>query len=162
MAEKVVHALAFAHLAPVIAIAHLVKVGLQVLLAYPMMYAVNLPFEQAPCAFDAVHMAEVMPHVFAGAVVDPEMPIVRLEAGIACMLVRIEGRARLDVLLNLLADRFGFQIIHNGNADLTAALQKAEDRNLAGAALLAARALAGMLVGFLAADEAFVHLDLTL
>jgi hypothetical protein len=45
--------------------------------AYPMMYAVNLPFEQPPGTLDAVHMAEEMPDVFAGAVIDSEMPIIR-------------------------------------------------------------------------------------
>jgi hypothetical protein len=50
LAKKVIHALALAHLAPVIAIALFVEVRLQVLLAHPMMYAVNLPLEkpQAP------------------------------------------------------------------------------------------------------------------
>ncbi len=132
------------------------------LLAYPVMYAINLPFEQAPGAFDAVDVDKVPADILAGAVVDAKMVIVGLEAGIARMLIRHKAGTRLDVLLNLLADRLRLEVVHLGNADFAAALQETEDRHLARAALGAALALAGMLIGFLAADEALVHLNLTL
>lgn len=54
------------------------------------------------------------------------------------MIVGIERGTGLDVLLKLLADRLGLEVVHLGDADFAAALQKAEDHHPAGTALLAA------------------------
>ena len=112
----------------------------------------NRQLQPGPEALDAVDMV-VEPDVFSAAVVDPLMPVADFcQAVVGFKLIRVDGRAFLHVLMDVLQQRLLPDIRHNFRHDLAAAFQHPEYN---GFPCCAAPGLAGPFT----ADVGFVGLN---
>src|SRR5260370_22100902 len=96
-----------------------------------MMDTENLALEQRPRALNPVHMAEVVPDIFAGRVVDCMVVELLVQTTITRILVRHDIRALANVAGNLSLNVFGRQALHLARPLLTAAFQHTKNRRLA-------------------------------
>src|SRR6266496_467509 len=149
---------AFRGIAPVIPPCGLADILIKVLLANPMMDAVNLPLEQRPEAFNRVGVRRVA-DVLASGMLDDGMGVLGIETAIADPFIGDQQRAVPDNVLPCeVFERGPVNALGNASDDRAFALDRADDGNFARADTAATgAALADMPVLCLAADEGLVN-----
>ena len=85
--KKLVHAVAFANFAPVVAPSHFTKIPLQMFGAHPMVNAVHLPLEQTPNTLYRIHMDILTATIFIIAVPNGLMIIAALNPSVDAVFI---------------------------------------------------------------------------
>ncbi len=145
------------HVALIEAKGELINVAVQVLVAGVVIDAMQAPLQDRPNALDAVRR-HVVTRVLASTVNDRLVTILA-KAGIARMLVSVDGRARLDALPDFGAQRLAMGAINRARHGAPAALPHAENDRLADRPAPSMQLLALVLVALFAANIRLIDFD---